>query len=90
MAGYASSSLGIFDTESGKCVQTMHAQAAPTHTADPDSQINKVVAHGRMGLVITGHEDHTIRFWDPRTGGTAPLAPPSFVRVVRVVRVVSC
>lgn len=71
VAGYASSSLGIFDTESGKCVQTMHAQAAPTHTADPDSQINKVVAHGRMGLVITGHEDHTIRFWDPRTGGEA-------------------
>lgn len=69
VAGYTSSSLGIFDIESGKCVQQMHAQATPTHTADHASQINKVVSHKSLQLIITAHEDNTILFWDSRAGG---------------------
>ena len=42
----------------------------PVQLADgtPNTQINKVVCHPTLPIVITGHEDKYIRFFDVNTG----------------------
>ena len=39
----------------------------------PNTQINKVVCHPTLPIVVTGHEDKYIRFYDANTGTCTPL-----------------
>lgn len=42
----------------------------PSFCADgtPNTQINKVVCHPTLPVIVTGHEDKYIRFYDANTG----------------------
>ena len=47
-----------------------------THTVNhtdgtPDTQINKVVCHPTLPIIVTAHEDKYIRFYDANTGKPA-------------------
>ncbi|KDN38707.1 WD40 repeat-like protein [Tilletiaria anomala UBC 951] len=63
---YSNSVVKLFDIESGQQVLQMHSDA--TYDGTPATQINKVVAHPTLPLLITAHEDRYIRTFDLDTG----------------------
>lgn len=62
VASYTSSSLAVFDLETGQPALTLF------QSGDPTSQINKVISHPTLSLAITAHEDKKISFIDLKSG----------------------
>jgi len=62
VASYTSSSLAVFDLETGKPALTLF------QNGDPSTQINKVISHPTLPLAITAHEDKKISFVDITSG----------------------
>jgi striatin 1/3/4 len=66
---YSDSSLVLFDVNTG--AETGRFQKADsTYDGTTATQINKVICHQTLPMVITGHEDKHIRFFDPRNEDT--------------------
>lgn len=41
----------------------------------PGTQINQVVSHPTLPIIVTAHEDKYIRVFDSNTGPSPPLSP---------------
>lgn len=62
IASYTSSSLAVYDLETGQQALTL------MESGDPTTQINKVITHPTLPLAITAHEDKKISFVDLKSG----------------------
>jgi len=63
---YQNSIVKLFDIEKG--VEFMKLPSAETYDNTPATQINQVISHPTMPLIITAHEDRYIRFFDVKSG----------------------
>ena len=66
-ASFSNSQVKVFDFEQGK--EILQFKGADTsYDGTSATQINKIVVHKTMNLLITAHEDKFIRFFDTRDG----------------------
>ncbi|KNC96640.1 uncharacterized protein SPPG_07853 [Spizellomyces punctatus DAOM BR117] len=66
---YQNSIVKIFDAETGQ--ETLQCRHDGTFDNTTSGQINKVVCHPTLPLLITAHEDRYIRIFDTNTGQCA-------------------
>ncbi|KAG0050128.1 hypothetical protein BGZ83_005087 [Gryganskiella cystojenkinii] len=66
VVSYNNSVVKLFDIETGKDITTF--QSNESYDGTPATQINKIVCHPTMPLMVTGHEDRYIRYFDLNTG----------------------
>jgi len=66
IVSYQNSIVKLFDIETGS--EYMKLPSAETYDNTPETQINQVISHPTMPLIITAHEDHYIRFFDIKSG----------------------
>ncbi|ORY03877.1 WD40 repeat-like protein [Basidiobolus meristosporus CBS 931.73] len=66
IVAYQNSIIRLFDIETGQPVLNFNSDA--TYDSTSATQINKIVAHPTLPLVISAHEDRYIRFFDINTG----------------------
>jgi len=66
IASYQNSIVKLFDLETGS--EFMKLPSAETYDNTPGTQINQVISHPTMPLIITAHEDRYIRFFDIKSG----------------------
>jgi len=64
VASYTNNEWVLFDMETAKPVTTLTSEK----TNNSNCQINKVVTHPTLPMVITAHEDRYIRFFDINSG----------------------
>ncbi|KAF0691282.1 Aste57867_17460 [Aphanomyces stellatus] len=69
IAGYTSCTIGQYDISSERLIQLMVPPESDVRiTAFREAQVNQVVAHPTMPLVVAAHQDRRIRFYDLRAG----------------------
>ncbi|EQC27278.1 hypothetical protein SDRG_14899 [Saprolegnia diclina VS20] len=69
IAGYTSCTIGQYDIGSERLVQLMCPADSDVHiTAFREAQVNQVVAHPTMPIVVAAHQDRRLRFYDLRAG----------------------
>ncbi|KAH9190717.1 hypothetical protein AeNC1_007303, partial [Aphanomyces euteiches] len=69
IAGYTSCTIGQYDISSERLLQLIVPPESDVRiTAFREAQINHIVAHPTMPLVIAAHQDRRIRFYDLRAG----------------------
>ncbi|KZO99513.1 WD40 repeat-like protein [Calocera viscosa TUFC12733] len=56
----------IYDVENGKEVMQLKSDA--TYDGTPKTQINRIISHPTMPLLVTAHEDKYIRIFDLKSG----------------------
>ncbi|KAL5463206.1 hypothetical protein EMCRGX_G032085 [Ephydatia muelleri] len=66
VAAYTTAKTIVYDLETAKPV--VNLDSGVTYDGTPNTQINKVICHPTLPIVITGHEDKYIRFFDVNTG----------------------
>ncbi|KAF9575208.1 hypothetical protein BGW38_008243, partial [Lunasporangiospora selenospora] len=66
VVSYTNSMIKLFDIETGK--EILAFKSDETYDNTSATQINKVVCHPTLPLVISGHEDRFIRFFDIQSG----------------------
>jgi len=66
IVSYQNSIVKLFDLETGS--EFMKLPSAETYDNTPRTQINQVISHPTMPLIITAHEDRYIRFFDIKSG----------------------
>ncbi|KAG4104009.1 WD40-repeat-containing domain protein [Neocallimastix lanati (nom. inval.)] len=66
IVSYQNSMVKLFDIETGN--EFMKLPSAETYDNTPSTQINQVISHPTMPLIITAHEDRYIRFFDVKSG----------------------
>jgi len=66
IVSYQNSIVKLFDLETGS--EFMKLPSAETYDNTPGTQINQVISHPTMPLIITAHEDRYIRFFDIKSG----------------------
>ncbi|KAF9923299.1 hypothetical protein FBU30_006640 [Linnemannia zychae] len=66
VVSYSNSDIKLFDIQSGK--EIMSFKSNETYDGSTDTQINKVICHPTLPVVISGHEDRYIRFFDLNSG----------------------
>lgn len=64
---YQDGKIRLFDTETGKLVMTLHANEAPA------AQVNRIVSHPTLPMLITANEDNYIRLFDLKSGKDSTL-----------------
>ncbi|KAI8337566.1 WD40-repeat-containing domain protein [Chlamydoabsidia padenii] len=67
VVSYNNAKIQLFDLETGKLVSTFTG-SDDDYDSTPNTQINKVVSHPTMPIVISGHEDRQVRFFDINSG----------------------
>ena len=89
VVGYNDAGILVFDTKTGEEVIAMASQE--TYDGTPATGVNAVVATTLAqseggdeavnggGLILSGHEDRVIRFFDAANGMSNPLPPPPFL-----------
>jgi len=63
---YQNAVVKIFDIESGK--ELFRLSSDVSYDGTPATQINRIVSHPTMALLVTAHEDKFIRVFDTATG----------------------
>jgi len=63
---YQNAAIKIFDIETGKEVNQLQGEA--TQDGSPAMQVNSMVSHPTMPMLVTAHEDKHIRIFDITTG----------------------
>ncbi|TFK54848.1 WD40 repeat-like protein [Heliocybe sulcata] len=63
---YQNAAIKIFDIETGKEVSLLQGEA--TQDGSPAAQVNNMVSHPTMPMLVTAHEDKHIRIFDITTG----------------------
>ncbi|KAG0206009.1 hypothetical protein BGX28_002511 [Mortierella sp. GBA30] len=66
VVSYSNSVVKLFDIETGK--EILAFKSNESYDGTPATQINKVVCHPTMPIVVSGHEDRYIRFFDINSG----------------------
>ncbi|KAG0043205.1 hypothetical protein BGZ83_011712 [Gryganskiella cystojenkinii] len=66
VVSYSNSVIKLFDIETGK--EILAFKSNETYDGTTSTQINKVVCHPTMPVVVSGHEDRYIRFFDINSG----------------------
>ncbi|KAK9707681.1 1,2-dihydroxy-3-keto-5-methylthiopentene dioxygenase [Basidiobolus ranarum] len=66
MIAYQNSIIRLFDIETGQPILNFNSDS--TYDSTNATQINKIVAHPTLPLVISAHEDRYIRFFDINSG----------------------
>ncbi|KAI7823772.1 WD40-repeat-containing domain protein [Gamsiella multidivaricata] len=66
VVSYSNSIIKLFDIETGKEILTFKSDESYDGTTA--TQINKIVCHPTLPLVVSGHEDRYIRFFDANSG----------------------
>ncbi|KAF9413047.1 hypothetical protein BGZ94_000855 [Podila epigama] len=66
VVSYSNSVIKLFDIETGK--EIMAFKSNETYDGTLRTQINKIVCHPTMPVVVSGHEDRYIRFFDINSG----------------------
>ncbi|XP_019858799.1 PREDICTED: striatin-3-like isoform X2 [Amphimedon queenslandica] len=66
VVSYSTAKVVVYDVETGKPVVTL--DSALTYNGTPTTQINKVLSHPTLPIVITAHEDKYICFFDSKSG----------------------
>ncbi|ORY76836.1 WD40 repeat-like protein [Neocallimastix californiae] len=66
IVSYQNSIVKLFDIETGS--EYMKLPSAETYDNTLATQINQVLSHPTMPLIITAHEDRYIRFFDVKSG----------------------
>ncbi|KAG0249921.1 hypothetical protein BG011_008803 [Mortierella polycephala] len=67
VVSYSNSIIKLFDIETGK--EILACRSNGSFDGTPATQINKIVCHPTMPIIVSGHEDRYIRFFDINTGG---------------------
>lgn len=65
---YSNSEIRIYDVESGKIITESFKGANSTYDQTTSTQINQIVAHKVMPVLVSAHEDRHIRYFDARAG----------------------
>ncbi|ETV79314.1 hypothetical protein, variant [Aphanomyces astaci] len=69
IAGYTSCTIGQYDISSERLIQLMVPSETDVRiTAFREAQVNCMVSHPTMPLVVAAHQDRRIRFYDLRAG----------------------
>jgi striatin 1/3/4 len=63
---YSNSVVKLFEVETGK--EVMQIKSDEDYDGTPSTQINKVLTHPTLPILITGHENNYIKFFDIDTG----------------------
>ncbi|KAG0351051.1 hypothetical protein BG005_009466 [Podila minutissima] len=66
VVSYSNSVIKLFDIETGK--EILAFKSDETYDGTNATQINKIVCHPTMPVVVSGHEDRYIRFFDVNSG----------------------
>ncbi|KAG0373643.1 hypothetical protein BGX24_011424 [Mortierella sp. AD032] len=66
VVSYSNSVIKLFDIETGKDILTFKSNE--TYDGTTGTQINKVICHPTLPVVVSGHEDRYIRFFDFNSG----------------------
>ncbi|KAF8947003.1 hypothetical protein BGZ47_010665 [Haplosporangium gracile] len=66
VVSYSNSVIKLFDIETGKEISAFKSN--DTYDGTAKTQINKIVCHPTMPVVVSGHEDRYIRFFDINSG----------------------
>ncbi|DBA04986.1 TPA: hypothetical protein N0F65_006988, partial [Lagenidium giganteum] len=66
--GYTCGSIAHFDFHGEQLIQMVRANDVDGSRESRDAQVNQVVAHPTMPLVIAAHQDRRLRFYDMRAG----------------------
>ncbi|KAK3813520.1 MAG: WD40-repeat-containing domain protein [Linnemannia elongata] len=66
VVSYSNSVIKLFDIETGK--EILAFKSNDTYDGTSKTQINKIVCHPTMPVVVSGHEDRYIRFFDINSG----------------------
>jgi len=64
--GYQDSVVKLFDVETGQ--QVLRLKSDETYDGTPSTQINRIITHPTLPIVVTAHEDRYIRIFDLNTG----------------------
>jgi len=70
MVAYTNGHLALVDGETGQVIRLL-ADSTPSGTdggGSSSKRTTKVCTHPTLGLALTGHVDHSIRFWDVKQG----------------------
>ncbi|EGO21685.1 hypothetical protein SERLADRAFT_474407 [Serpula lacrymans var. lacrymans S7.9] len=70
---YQNAVVKIFDIESGKELSRLPTDG--TYNGSPATQINRIVSHPTMPIIVTAHEDNLIRISDITTGQCTHTMP---------------
>ncbi|KAF9177746.1 hypothetical protein BGZ51_008408 [Haplosporangium sp. Z 767] len=66
VVSYSNSIIKLFDIETGK--EILACRSNDSFDGTPATQINKIVCHPTMSIIVSGHEDRYIRFFDINSG----------------------
>ncbi|KAF9905402.1 hypothetical protein EC991_001697 [Linnemannia zychae] len=66
VVSYSNSVIKLFDIETGK--EILAFKSNETYDGTMKTQINKIVCHPTMPVVVSGHEDRYVRFFDINSG----------------------
>ncbi|KAF9313966.1 hypothetical protein BG003_004662 [Podila horticola] len=66
VVSYTNSVVKLFDIETGQAI--LDFKSNETYDGTPSTQINKIVCHPTMPVVVSAHEDRYIRFFDLNSG----------------------
>ncbi|KAI8140171.1 WD40-repeat-containing domain protein [Fennellomyces sp. T-0311] len=64
---FSNADIRIYDIETGQVVTTLQG-SNDSYDGSVGTQINKIVAHPTMPLIVSGHEDRQIKFYDLKSG----------------------
>jgi len=64
--GWDDAVVKIYDVESGK--EVMRLKSDMTYDGSPKTQVNRVISHPTMPILVTAHEDKYIRIFDLTSG----------------------
>ncbi|KAI9496878.1 WD40-repeat-containing domain protein [Zychaea mexicana] len=67
---FANAQIRIYDIETGQVVTTLEG-SNDTYDGTVGTQINTIIAHPTMPLIVTGHEDRQVKFYDLKSGTCA-------------------
>ncbi|KAI9275940.1 WD40-repeat-containing domain protein [Phascolomyces articulosus] len=64
---FANAQIRIYDIETGQVITTLEG-SNNTYDGTVGTQINKIIAHPTMPLIVSAHEDRQIKFYDLKSG----------------------
>ncbi|KAI8875402.1 WD40 repeat-like protein [Backusella circina FSU 941] len=67
VVSFANAKIRLYDVETGQVLLTLNG-SDETYDNTVATQINRIVLHPTMPIVVSGHEDRGIKFYDLNTG----------------------
>ncbi|KAI7901369.1 WD40-repeat-containing domain protein [Cokeromyces recurvatus] len=67
VVSFVNAKIRLYDIETGQVIMTFKG-SDDTYDNTVNTQINKIIAYPTMPMIVTGHEDRYIKFFDIRSG----------------------